>query len=126
MTAVQQSTGTGSQVPTSIDRWGSVLDELDRTLSAPAGTPEYFVPLDGPPGDAVDGQLGPLPAELRPRAVELVARSEVRMSEISAEMARVADEITILGRHARASVRSGWSSSPGGADRSSSGMAHEL
>ena len=107
-------------------RWTEVLEEFDRSLNAEPGTPKFFFPLDTPLGDGSGQGLGPLPEELRPWATELIGRSSVRMDEIRAEMERVGEEISALGRHARAASRNGWSVAGGGADRSSSGMAQAL
>lgn len=115
-----------SSTASDVQRWTEVLEELDRSLSAEPGTPSFYFPLDAALGDVDGPTLGPLPEELRPWATDLIGRSSVRMDEIRAEMARVEDEISALGRHARAASRNGWSSAAGGADRSTSGMAQAL
>ena len=69
------------------DDWRSVLDRIERQLAAVEAALEHHAHLDldaGPAGR--EAALGPLPAELAPRAEVLLARS--RSLEVRAERER--------------------------------------
>jgi hypothetical protein len=99
--------GPGGNAPDPVAAWTAILDRLEAGLDRP------HLPGDLPTG----GELGTMPASLRPRAERLLAAQRQLEAELAAQRDAVAEELRQLAGGRARTPRPGASGAPAGVDR---------